>query len=246
MNIRRGCWCVLPAFLTLVAMAAEDDAAPWRSKQISDWSESDARQLLADSPWVKSFTPTMKASQQSGGRRSGGFGMGGVGIGIPGVGGMGGRRGMGGGGYPNGSGAGNGDSPVSEPPKLTLRWESAMPVRTAELKTHDDHAPNIDDQHYAIAVYGVPDRMLVGETSKLEDQLRRQAAIRRDGKKDFKPSSVEIIGRSDVPVLVYLFPMTNEISKEDRRLEFDATIGQLELTQSFFTEEMVWQGKPAL
>lgn len=244
-----GYWYVLPVLLTVTALAADD--APWRSKQIAEWSEDDAKQVLADSPWAKTFTPTLKAGQDGGQRsgmgRAGGIGLGGVGLGIPGMG----RRGSGypsGGGYPNGGGYpsgsnGNGDRPSNEPPKVTLRWESAMPVRTAELKTHDDDAPTIDNDHYAIAVYGVPDRMLAGDTIKLQDQLKKQAALKRDGKKDFKPSSVEVIDRANGRVVVYLFPMTNEITKGDRRVEFDATIGRLELTQSFFTEEMVWQGK---
>lgn len=232
---------LLPVFLTFAAVAADD--ATWRSKQIADWSEDDAKQVLTESPWVKTFTPTLKASSQDGGRRyggrPGGIGGGGIGLGILGIG----RR-MGGV-YPSGGGypSGNGDSSSSEPPKVTLRWESALPVRTAELKTHDDDAPTLDDKHYAIAVYGVPDRMLVGETSKLQDQLKKDAALKRDGKKDFKPSSVEVIERSNGRVVVYLFPMTNEITKGDRRVEFDATIGRLELTQSFFIDEMVWQDK---
>jgi hypothetical protein len=58
-------------------------------------------------------------------------------------------------------------SSSSEPPKLTLRWESAMPVRTAELKVHDNDAPDVDESHYAIAVYGIPDRMIEGDLQKL-------------------------------------------------------------------------------
>ena len=233
--------CAQPVLLTLAALAAED--APWRLKQIADWNENDAKQVLTESPWVKTFTPTLKAGQDGGQRsgmgRPGGIGIGGIGLGIPGMG----RRGSGypnGGGYPNSR---NGDNPSNEPPKVTLRWESAMPVRTAELKTHDDDAPTLDDHHYAIAVYDVPDRMLAGETSKLQDQLKKQAALKRDGKKDFKPSSVEVIDRANGRVVIYLFPMTNEITKGDRRVEFDATIGRLEVTQSFFTDEMVWQDK---
>jgi hypothetical protein len=37
--------------------------------------------------------------------------------------------------------------------------------------------------------------------------------------------------------------MTNEITKQDHRVEFNAKIGRLELNQSFFVEDMVWQGK---
>lgn len=51
---------------------------------------------------------------------------------------------------------------------------------------------------------------------------------------------------ADGPVVVYMFPVTNEITKSDRRPEFDADVGRLELTQSFCTEDIVWQGKLAL
>jgi hypothetical protein len=37
--------------------------------------------------------------------------------------------------------------------------------------------------------------MLSGETSKLQDQLKKQATLKRDGKNDFRPSSVEVIER---------------------------------------------------
>jgi len=125
----RGYWFVLPVFTTFAALAADD--APWRSKQIAAWSEDDARQVLTESPWVKTFTPTLKAGQDGGQRsngigRPGGIGVGGVGIGIPGMG----RRGLGypggypNGGYPNGGGYrndGNGDRPSNEAPKVTLR-----------------------------------------------------------------------------------------------------------------------------
>jgi hypothetical protein len=243
---RKACLLIFPLFVALVGIAADD--APWKAKQIPDWTESDAKDVLAESPWVKTFTPTMKQDQSSGSRRGGfgGGGLGGVGIGIPGMGGMGGRRGMGGGGYPGGGSGypGGGQSRRDDTvPMVTLRWESAMPVRTAELKVHDNDAPTLDERHYAIAVYGIPDRMLVGDTKKLQDELKGKASIKRDGKKDFKPSSVEVIERPNGPVVVFMFPMTNEITKQDHRLEFDADIGRLQLTQSFFTDDMVWQGK---
>jgi hypothetical protein len=230
---------ILPLFIALAALAADDPA--WKTKQIPDWSEDDAKDILADSPWVKSFTPAMKPQQNNTSRR-GGFGGSGIGIGMPGMGGMGGRRG---GGYPGGGGyPSDRQSPRNdEAPKVTLRWESAMPVRTAELKVHDNDAPTLDDKHYAIAVYGIPDRMLVGDTKKLQDQLKGKASIKRDGKKDFKPSSVEVLERPHGPVVVYMFPMTNEITRQDHRLEFDADMGRLQLTQSFFTDDMFWQGK---
>lgn len=242
MTFRRLLCLVVP--LGLLTAAADDT---WKSKEISAWSETDAKAFLTESAWIKTFTPGMKQASGGGSRQPrmspGGVNVGGIGVGVPGMGGMGRRSGMGypGGGYPGG---GQPDSSgAGEPPKLTLRWESAMPVRAAELKIHDD-APTVDENHYAIAVYGIPDRMLGGgDTKKLQDELKKEAALKRDGKKDLKPSSVEVLDRPDGPIVVYLFPNSTEIAKADRRVEFDATIGRLTLTQSFFIDEMVWRGK---
>jgi hypothetical protein len=44
-------------------------------------------------------------------------------------------------------------------------------------------------------------------------------------------------------VVLYLFPMSNEITRADHRVEFTARIGRLDLDQSFFVDNMVWQGK---
>ncbi len=158
---------------------------------------------------------------------------------MPGMGGMGRRGGMGGGGRARRPG---GMGQQGAPPMLYLRWESALPIREAELKTRDTNAPTLDEEHYAIAVYNLPNRMN-GDSKSLAGQLRKQASIKRDGKKALKPSSVEVLQREDGPVVVYLFPRTQEITKQDERLEFDARIGALHLTESFFVEDMVYEGK---
>ena len=149
-------------FLLALGLLAQsnsgDDNPPWKTKQIAAWSEDDAKTFLADSPWVKTFTPTQATARSSQPARPrmgmGGIGIPGVGIGMPVP-----RR------YPAGCypGGQQGSSSGSNPPRLTLRWESAMPVRTAELKAHDNDAPVIDDKHYAIAVYGVPNYLLNGD-----------------------------------------------------------------------------------
>ena len=118
-----------------------------------------------------------------------------------------------------------------------------MPIREAELKTRETNAPTLDEGHYAIAVYGVPDRMLSGDAKNLADQLKKQAFLKRDGKKNFRPSSVEVLRREDGPVIVYLFPRSNELTRQDKRIEFDARILRLQFTQLFFVDDMTYQGK---
>jgi hypothetical protein len=249
----RPCLLLMPALL----LATADEA--WKDKQIAEWSEADAKQVLSDSPWVKTVTPTLNRSANDGPRRSsgrgqgGGIGVGGVGISLPGIGGMGRRGGIGGpgagGGYPRGGQTGGADDRGTTsitPSTLTLRWESALPVREAELKSRDTGAPTLDEDHYAIAVYGVPERMAPGISQSQANQLKKQASIKRDGKKDLKPSSVQVLQRDDGPVIVYLFPRNQEIAKDDRRILFDVQIGRLQLAQSFYLEDMVYQGKREL
>jgi hypothetical protein len=225
----------------LCAMAAGEDPA-WKAKQIAQWTESDAKEFLAQSPWVKAFTPSLKPGGTTSRRMNpGGVGVGPVNVGVSGMG----RRMNGGQQRPDsGSDSGsNSGSNGGEPPHLMLRWESALPVRSAEIKAQEKDAPEVDDQHYAIAVYGVPEHFLGGDTKKLEGQLKNDAAIKRDGKKDLKPSGVLIMERTEGPVVLFLFPNSTEISKADRRAEFNAAIGRLVIAQSFFIDEMVWQGK---
>ncbi len=140
---------------------------------------------------------------------------------------------------------GAGERPV-EPPKLTLRWESALPIREAELRSRDVDAPTVDEKHYAIAVVGVPRNMIKADTRAMESDLKKQAFLKRDDKKDLKPSSVEILQRDDGPVIVFFFPRSTEITPSDRRVEFDAQIGRLKFAEPFYLEDMVYQGKLAL
>ena len=128
-------------------------------------------------------------------------------------------------------------------PSLTVRWESALPICEAELKARDVDAPRIDESHYVIAVYGAPRRMV--EDAK-DSELKKQAVIKRDGKKDLKPSSVQVLQREDGPVVLYFFSRSTELTKSDRRLEFDAKIGRLSFVEPFFTEDMVYNGKREL
>lgn len=128
-------------------------------------------------------------------------------------------------------------------PRLTLRWESALPVNAAELKLHDMSAPPVDEQYYTVAVYGVPDRAMGSDPTRLTGELKKDASIKRDGQKDIKPASVEVVQGENGIVIVYRFSRSAEIRREDKRIEFNALIGRLQIRESFFTDDMTWQGK---
>ena len=201
--------------LPALLLSAADQA--WKNKQFPEWTEEDAEELLKDSPWVKTVVTTeVKAPERVTMDRRG-------------------RRG----------GVVETVAPASaKPPTLTLRWESALPVREAELKARDVTAPTLDNQdYYAIAVYGIPRGMLRDDSKIMAEDLRRQAVLKREGKKDTKPTSVEILLRDDGPVVRYRFPKSAAFDWRDHKIEFDAQMPGLKFTQAFSFDEMTFHGK---
>jgi hypothetical protein len=71
----------------------------------------------------------------------------------------------------------------------------------------------LEGDGYRIAVYGVPGGDFKGDPKELGKPLRNLAALKREGKKDVRPVSVEVFQREDV-VMVYLFPLSAEITKK--------------------------------
>ncbi len=205
--------------LSALALIAGDGA--WKNKQFPEWTEDDAKDLLKDSPWVKTVAATLVKPSPKDVQVSSNIGR---------------RR------HRESSDT---TAPANaKPPTLTLRWESALPVREAELKARDVTAPMLDDEdHYAIAVYGIPRGMLKDDSKAMADDLKRQALLKREGKKDTKPSSVEILLRDDGPVVLYLFPKSAEFDWRDHKIEFDAQMPGLKFTQAFSFDDMAFHGK---
>jgi hypothetical protein len=133
--------------------------------------------------------------------------------------------------------------PKVPPIHLLVRWESALPIRAAEFKAHEDPPPTLSDNGYSIAVYGVPASFAKGDPTSLGRPLKESAALKREGKKDVLPSSVEVFQLEKSVVVVYQFPLSAEISKKDDVVEFSALIGRLQVSQHFLVAEMQFQGK---
>jgi len=237
---------LLPLSVALL-MAADQ---PWKDKQVSDWNDADAKAVLTSSPWAKAIKPAVEpAAAQRAPARS-----------VMTMPGMGRRGGYGypGGAYPAGGSypgtpptlppGGRQATPAEQAPMLKLRWESALPIREAVMKARDPNAPTIEEGYYALAVYGVPTRMVNVDSKTLATRLKGLATIRRDGQKDLKPSRVLVLQRDGGPVFVYLFARAKNKSKpiikpDDKRLDFEAQIGRLRFGESFFLEDMVFEGK---
>jgi hypothetical protein len=128
---------------------------------------------------------------------------------------------------------------------LAVRWESAQPVRSAELRANEENPLDFDGEGYAIAVYRVPVVRSVSQTEKgFVAELRERAALRRDGKRDIKPDRVDVIPLgTGFDTILYMFPRNKEITLSDERVDFYAQVGRLALKESFYPVVMQLQGK---
>lgn len=223
--------------LTAVLLMAGD--VSWKDKPIPAWTAEDARQVLADSPWVKTVTGNISRMQTEFERREGGN--------------MGQEHGVGYDGIDErtrrqqaaaffGS-AVNGTPNAPRPLQVQIRWESALPIRAAELKAGIIEPPTLAGDGYSIAVYGVPGGYFKDDPQKLGTPLKKDAFLKREGKDDVKPSSAEVFQREDGLVVVYLFPLSAELTRKDGLIEFSARIGRLGVVHYFDAGAMLFRGK---
>jgi|SRR5579863_64896 len=228
---------MLTPAVAMLLMAADP---AWREKPIANWDDEDVKQVLEHSPWAKVVVAGIARRQTEDERREGGNMGQPTGVGYDGVEDR--KRSL-------AEAIGNPftiekTAPSRAPTiRLLVRWESALPVRVAELKAHEPEQPTLSDNGYSIAVYGVPASFAKGDPTSLGKPLKESAALRREGKRDVQPVSVEVFQLENSVTVVYRFPLSAEIGKKDEVVEFSALIGRLQVSQHFVIEEMQFQGK---
>jgi hypothetical protein len=233
-----------PLLIFSVALLMAADPI-WKAKPAAQWSEADAKQILAASPWVKEVTAGIARPQTEDELRAGGE--------------MGEHHGVGYDGVENNKPR-NGQLPKSVPDLLfgkgptntrfkpgqttvRIRWESALPVRIAELKGREVEPPTLEGEGYQVAVYDVPGAYFKDDPQKLGATIKEGCFLRREGKKDVKPARVEVFQRGDTLVVTFLFPLSAELSTKDGFVEFQAHIGRVVVDYHFDLRQMEFQGK---
>jgi hypothetical protein len=232
----------------LAAAAASLTAADpvWKTKPAGLWTEADIQQVLAASPWAKSVRAVVtrrltEEQLREGGQMGQPLGVGNEGVDPKGSG-------------PNVSlnvftGPGGDDRSARSLPRpitLTLRWESAAPIRMAEFKSQTVEAPTLDGDCYCIAVYGIPGGGFKGDPKELGKPLKNLAVLKRVGKNDVRPVRAEVFQMESGLVVVYTFPMSAEISQKDGQVRFEAQIGRVVVGETFDLSQMEFMGKLAI
>jgi hypothetical protein len=230
----------LASMLPMAASLGQTADAGWKTKPIAEWTPEDAREVLTYSPWSHAIRATLLPEQNEAERRAAGQMGRGAGLGFDGLEGADQKKLVN---LPKTLYSDLNTGGAVPPPILGIRWESATPVRAAELKTGIGGPPTLSEDGYLIAVYGVPGVDAQGSPEKLGAPLKRLALLRRQGKPDLKPIRVEVFQLGDGAVIAYLFPKSAGIATQDGSVEFVAEIGRLYAAYSFRLEAMQYQGK---
>jgi hypothetical protein len=116
-------------------------------------------------------------------------------------------------------------------------------MREAQLKSRNVNAPTIDEDHWAVAVYGLPEGLLGADPETFAARLRPEGSLKREGKKTIAASDIRLLPRDNGSIVVFYFPKKQEISVKDGKIDFSARVGPVEVEQFFPLDEMIFSGK---
>jgi hypothetical protein len=212
------------------------------SKEYTQWSAEDVNRLLTDSPWARqvnalfstaprevddTVVPPPSASTAN----------------------MGGTRGVTSGKWDGGVGRNIDDSPPKLP--VTIRWDSALPVREALLRSRlgdrlsapgdSNEKLNQPEKDYIVTVIG----LLTNDQSKDRERVRKElmpaAKLVRAGKPAIRPENVEL--DASAGAIQVFFPRTVPIGLNDKEVTFQLQFGSMTIENKFRLKSMTYRGK---
>ena len=235
-------------FLMLAALTAATvtlcAADFWETKDYAEWTKKESKKLLTNSPWARQVSLSMGGG---GGRGGGGRGGGGGGGRGGGGGGGGGTR------VPGGGYGGGGMAPPRIP--LIIRWVSSLPVKQAMMRQRfgDEAATakesldflNRDETKYILSVSGLPARM-ARMTQRDPDRFTQGVQLKRKKKEPIVAESMEVRGDEKGVEFFFTFPRTDEITLEDKDVEFEMQLGRSKTKRKFKLKDMLYKGELSL
>ena len=257
----------LPVASTVLPAGAFSSKVFWETKPSSDWNADEVDRMITKSPWAKEVT--VSGNKRSGDRGNSGGGRPRVGVGFPGgIGFPGGgigyprggtRGGYPGGGYPGGGGPSSRDDRMVT--SVTVRWESARPIQEAlHLNVSNEKIDPDFDKYYVIALIGYLTRVghrndddWADDDNRSDRTNRRLEAFkdyarleRKDGPLHLEKVEEGSRTGSRGPGIYFYYSRNNEISMDDKQLDFSTRVGVEEIKARFTLRDMVYHGKLAL
>lgn len=249
----------IASFSILLAAASTVYAAqqPW-SKDPAQWTPADAQHILSNSPWAQPAIASFASVEADNPPPPGP---------MPGQA----QAGMAG---PNGATDGRWDGGVGRMPRggeptlpITIRWDSALPVREAFAHVSARNASGPSDgaqraaKDYVITVLGLvpsgryrtagqlPTKSRSDEDSEFDPQdpeqmlegLMADSRLTPRNQKPIRPDDVKL--DASTGVLHLFFPRSEGIDLKDKEVTFTTRFGSMTIQKQFRLKEMVYQGK---
>ena len=258
------------AVISLLALTPTWAGKFWEEADFLEWTEKDVLKMLNKFPWSRQVSISVKRGSQGPtgttmrtGRRDGPQ-IGGGGGGSRGGGGGGGGFGGGRGGGRGGGGYGGGGFPPSM--TLTIRWYSAEPVKKAVARARfgdaADSAPEAlkllepERDHYVIGLSGLPARIAQMDEQRqrlMFEQIKSETVLQLKGRDPIPAKSVLFgsdqaqlmdarTGQSGVEFYIF-FSKENEITLEDKNVEFVTRLMDRKISKKFKLKDMVYRGE---
>lgn len=215
-------------------MAADFWQKPW-----TDWNEKDLQKMITNSPWAHTVSVSMGGP-----------------IATPDTGGGGGGGGRGGGrGGPQGGGGGGADAPIPgiREPEISIRLQSALPVRQAfvRLKYGAEAGKSDDAQKYLgeepaaydIILSGPLQPFLRGNPEDVKKSLSEVTFLSTKEKGAVKSASIQIGKPAAVMDVLIAFPRSMPYTLDDKEVEFQTKLGTATVKVKFRLKDMVYSGK---
>src|ERR1700728_3612458 len=232
---------VLPVSVLLAAAAAFCASQPWANNDPSQWTAADVQRILTGSPWAQqamaSFGRPLDPDDMP------------VTPPLGPQGGMTGSRGASDGRWDGGIARNTG---VGEVPSLpvTVRWDSALPVRVALSRAKDESAAAAAERSakdYVITVIGLlPANTSAGAEHPANDPAQIQGFLVTSR---LEPRGQATIAPEDATIdpatgAVHLFfPRTHPITLNDKELTFVTRFGSVTVQKRFRLKDMMYKGQ---
>jgi len=224
-----------------VAMAVLCAGEVWSNKDYTKWSAEDVNRLLTNSPWATQVSASFDTAPRD---------VKAAVIPPPGAStaNMGGTRGVTDGRWDGGIGKNVDNSPPKLP--VTVRWDSALPVRQALLRSRLSDRPgpgdpqetlNQPEKDYIVTVIGLltSDQSIGRE--RMSKELMYATRLVRTGKPPIRPEAVKL--DASISAIQIFFPRTDPITVGEKDVIFELQFGAISVERKFRLKTMTYKGK---